>query len=236
MSSSRPGERQVKMMAVNIGNDWDELLAGEFEKEYYLALRQFLISEYRQKTVYPDMYKIFEALKRTPYAKTKVVLLGQDPYHGPGQAHGLAFSVPRGVAPPPSLENIFKEMARDLGIPAPTQGCLESWADQGVLLLNTTLTVRRGQAGSHQGKGWEKFTDRVLELLNAKETPLVFLLWGRPAQSKLKLITNPIHLVLTAPHPSPLSASRGFFGCGHFSKANAFLAQTGQEPIDWRIA
>ena len=223
-------------MAVNIGNDWDELLAGEFEKEYYLALRQFLISEYRQKTVYPDMYKIFEALKRTPYAKTKVVLLGQDPYHGPGQAHGLAFSVPRGVAPPPSLENIFEEMARDLGIPAPTQGCLESWADQGVLLLNTTLTVRRGQAGSHQGKGWEKFTDRVLELLNAKETPLVFLLWGRPAQSKLKLITNPIHLVLTAPHPSPLSASRGFFGCGHFSKANAFLAQTGQEPIDWRIA
>lgn len=223
-------------MAVHLGNDWDQLLQGEFEQEYYLSLRQFLIGEYRQRTIYPDMYKIFEALKRTSYARTKVVLLGQDPYHGPGQAHGLAFSVPKGVAPPPSLQNIFKELARDLGIPAPAHGCLKPWADQGVLLLNTTLTVRRGQAGSHQGKGWEKFTDRVLQLLNEKETPVVFLLWGRPAQSKQRLITNPRHLVLTAPHPSPLSANRGFFGCGHFSKANEFLASSGQEPVDWRIA
>lgn len=223
-------------MAVHLGNDWDHLLQGEFEQEYYLSLRQFLIGEYRQRTIYPDMYKIFEALKRTSYARTKVVLLGQDPYHGPGQAHGLAFSVPKGVAPPPSLQNIFKELARDLGIPAPAHGCLKPWADQGVLLLNTTLTVRRGQAGSHQGKGWEKFTDRVLQLLNEKETPVVFLLWGRPAQSKQRLITNPRHLVLTAPHPSPLSANRGFFGCGHFSKANEFLASSGQEPVDWRIA
>jgi len=223
-------------VAVVLGNDWDQLLAEEFTKEYYLALREFLIQEYRQRTIYPDMYKIFEALKRTSYAQTKVVLLGQDPYHGPGQAHGLAFSVPKGVSPPPSLQNIFKELVRDLGVPAPPHGCLEAWADQGVLLLNTTLTVRRGQAGSHQGRGWEKFTDRVLELLNQKETPVVFLLWGRPAQSKQRLITNPRHLVLAAPHPSPLSASRGFFGCGHFSKANQFLASTGQQPIDWRIA
>ena len=226
----------MKLVAVHLGNDWDQLLQGEFEQEYYLSLRQFLIGEYRQRTIYPDMYNIFEALKRTSYARTKVVLLGQDPYHGPGQAHGLAFSVPKGVAPPPSLQNIFKELARDLGIPAPAHGCLEPWADQGVLLLNTTLTVRRGQAGSHQGKGWEKFTDRVLQLLNEKETPVVFLLWGRPAQSKQRLITNPRHLVLTAPHPSPLSANRGFFGCGHFSKANEFLASSGQEPVDWRIA
>ncbi len=226
----------MKLVAVHLGNDWDQLLQGEFEQEYYLSLRQFLIGEYRQRTIYPDMYKIFEALKRTSYARTKVVLLGQDPYHGPGQAHGLAFSVPKGVAPPPSLQNIFKELARDLGIPAPAHGCLKPWADQGVLLLNTTLTVRRGQAGSHQGKGWEKFTDRVLQLLNEKETPVVFLLWGRPAQSKQRLITNPRHLVLTAPHPSPLSANRGFFGCGHFSKANEFLASSGQEPVDWRIA
>lgn len=226
----------MKLVAVHLGNDWGQLLQGEFEQEYYLSLRQFLIGEYRQRTIYPDMYKIFEALKRTSYARTKVVLLGQDPYHGPGQAHGLAFSVPKGVAPPPSLQNIFKELARDLGIPAPAHGCLKPWADQGVLLLNTTLTVRRGQAGSHQGKGWEKFTDRVLQLLNEKETPVVFLLWGRPAQSKQRLITNPRHLVLTAPHPSPLSASRGFFGCGHFSKANEFLASSGQEPVDWRIA
>ncbi|MGI6159743.1 uracil-DNA glycosylase [Candidatus Darwinibacter acetoxidans] len=226
----------MKEVAVELGNDWDELLGDEFSKEYYLTLRQFLIGEYRQRTIYPNMYKIFEALKRTSYANTKVVLLGQDPYHGPGQAHGLAFSVPKGMAPPPSLQNIFKELARDLGIAVPTHGCLEAWADQGVLLLNTTLTVRQGQAGSHQGKGWERFTDRVLELLNQKATPVVFLLWGRPAQSKQRLITSPKHLVLTAPHPSPLSAHRGFFGCGHFSKANEYLTRTGQGPIDWRIA
>lgn len=222
-------------MAVVLANDWDEVLAGEFEKPYYLELRKFLIQEYRRRTIYPDMYHIFEALKRTPYEKVKVVLLGQDPYHGPGQAHGLAFSVPKGVAPPPSLQNIFKELARDLNLPLPSHGCLEGWADQGVLLLNTTLTVRQGQAGSHQGKGWETFTDRVLELINAKATPVVFLLWGRHAQNKEKLITGSHHLVLKTVHPSPLSAHRGFFGCSHFSKANEFLTRTGQHPINWQL-
>lgn len=223
-------------MAVVLGNDWDNLLAGEFDKTYYQNLRQFLIREYKTKTIYPDMYKIFEALKRTSFQATKVVLLGQDPYHGPGQAHGLAFSVQKGVAPPPSLQNIFKELARDLGVQMPSHGCLEAWADQGVLLLNTTLTVRQGQAASHRGQGWEVFTDRVLELLNGKETPVVFLLWGRHAQSKERLITNPQHLVLKTVHPSPLSAHRGFFGSAHFSKTNQFLSKTGQEPIEWQIA
>jgi len=217
-------------VAVHLGNDWDQLLQGEFEQEYYLSLRQFLIGEYRQRTIYPDMYKIFEALKRTSYARTKVVLLGQDPYHGPGQAHGLAFSVPKGVAPPPSLQNIFKELARDLGIPAPAHGCLKPWADQGVLLLNTTLTVRRGQAGSHQGKGWEKFTDRVLQLLNEKETPVVFLLWGRPAQSKQRLITNPRHLVLTAPHPSPCRPAAAFSAAGIFPRPMSFSPAPARSP------
>lgn len=222
-------------MAVELGNDWDKLLGPEFEKDYYLNLRRFLIHEYRSATVYPDMYSIFEALKRTSFAATRVVLLGQDPYHGRGQAHGLAFSVPRGVPQPPSLQNIFKELSRDLGLPIPSHGCLESWADQGVLLLNTTLTVREGQAGSHRGQGWEIFTDRVLEHLNEKETPLVFLLWGRHAQSKEALITNRRHLVLKTVHPSPLSAHRGFFGCAHFSKTNSFLLKSGQEPVDWQV-
>lgn len=222
-------------MAVDLGNDWDPILAPEFEKDYYKTLRSFLIQEYRSSTVYPDMYHIFEALKRTSYAQTKVVLLGQDPYHGPGQAHGLAFSVRRGVPKPPSLQNMFKELHRDLGLEIPDHGCLESWADQGVLLLNTTLTVRQGQAASHQGKGWETFTDAVLARLVEKQTPLVFLLWGRHAQSKEALISNKRHLVLKTVHPSPLSAHRGFFGCGHFSKANAFLTKSGQEPIDWRV-
>lgn len=222
-------------MAVDLGNDWDPILAPEFEKDYYKTLRSFLIQEYRNSTVYPDMYHIFEALKRTSYAQTKVVLLGQDPYHGPGQAHGLAFSVRRGVPKPPSLQNMFKELHRELGIEIPDHGCLESWADQGVLLLNATLTVRQGQAASHQGKGWETFTDAVLARLVEKQTPLVFLLWGRHAQSKEALISNKRHLVLKTVHPSPLSAHRGFFGCGHFSKANAFLTKSGQEPIDWRV-
>jgi uracil-DNA glycosylase len=222
-------------MAVDLGNDWDPILAPEFEKDYYKTLRSFLIQEYRNSTVYPDMYHIFEALKRTSYAQTKVVLLGQDPYHGPGQAHGLAFSVRRGVPKPPSLQNMFKELHRDLGIEIPDHGCLESWADQGVLLLNNTQTVRQGQAASHQGKGWETFTDAVLARLVEKQTPLVFLLWGRHAQSKEALISNKRHLVLKTVHPSPLSAHRGFFGCGHFSKANAFLTKSGQEPIDWRV-
>ena len=223
-------------MAVVLGNDWDELLAPEFDCEYYQNLRRFLIEEYRNHTVYPDMYEIFTALKRSSYAKTKVVLLGQDPYHGPGQAHGLAFSVKKGVPKPPSLQNIFKELASDLKLPIPDHGCLESWADQGVLLLNTTLTVRQGQAGSHQRRGWEQFTDAVLRHLSAKETPLVFLLWGRHAQSKESLIKGQHHLVLKTVHPSPLSAHRGFFGCAHFSKANQFLKASGQEPVDWQVS
>ncbi|NMB01366.1 MAG: uracil-DNA glycosylase [Firmicutes bacterium] len=223
-------------MAVHLGNDWDQLLGDEFEQSYYQELRQFLIREYQRRTIYPDMFKIFEALKRTSYQQTKVVLLGQDPYHGPGQAHGLAFSVPKGVALPPSLRNIFQELSKDLNISLPRHGCLETWADQGVLLLNTTLTVRQGEAGSHQGQGWEKFTDRVLQLLNSKTSPVVFLLWGRHAQSKERLITNNQHLVLKTVHPSPLSAHRGFFGCSHFSKTNDFLLSTGQEPINWSIS
>lgn len=226
----------MNLVAVHLGNDWDQLLGDEFEQSYYQELRQFLIREYQRRTIYPDMFKIFEALKRTSYQQTKVVLLGQDPYHGPGQAHGLAFSVPKGVALPPSLRNIFQELSKDLNISLPRHGCLETWADQGVLLLNTTLTVRQGEAGSHQGQGWEKFTDRVLQLLNSKTSPVVFLLWGRHAQSKERLITNNQHLVLKTVHPSPLSAHRGFFGCSHFSKTNDFLLSTGQEPINWSIS
>ncbi|HBN95408.1 MAG TPA: uracil-DNA glycosylase [Firmicutes bacterium] len=222
-------------MAVVLENDWDELLAPEFEKDYYKMLRRFLIQEYRTTTVYPDMYHIFEALKRTSFAETRVVLLGQDPYHGKGQAHGLAFSVQRGVPKPPSLQNIFKELSRDLALEIPGHGCLESWADQGILLLNTTLTVRDGQAGSHRGRGWETFTDTVLARLNEKETPLVFLLWGRHAQSKEPLIINKRHLVLKTVHPSPLSAHRGFFGCSHFSKVNEFFRELGQEPVNWQV-
>ena len=222
-------------MGVAFENDWDELLAPEFAKDYYKTLRRFLIEEYRTATVYPDMYHIFEALKRTSYADTRVVLLGQDPYHGQGQAHGLAFSVPRGVPKPPSLQNIFRELNRDLAVEIPAHGCLECWTEQGILLLNTTLTVRDGQAASHRGRGWETFTDTILTRLNEKETPLVFLLWGRHAQSKAPLITNKRHLVLETVHPSPLSAHRGFFGCSHFSKANRFFMDLGQEPIDWQV-
>jgi uracil-DNA glycosylase len=228
-------------MGVVLGNDWDQILAQEFEKSYYQNLRSFLIQEYQNHTVYPDMYHIFTALKRTSLAETKVVLLGQDPYHGPGQAHGLAFSVQRGVRKPPSLQNIFKELSRDLGVQIPAHGCLESWADQGVLLLNTTLTVRQGQAGSHQRQGWETFTDAILTHLVAKETPLVFLLWGRHAQSKETLIKATLdtkcnrHLVLKTVHPSPLSAHRGFFGSAHFSQTNEFLRGSGQEPVDWQV-
>lgn len=222
-------------VGVVLENDWDELLAPEFAKDYYKTLRRFLIEEYRTATVYPDMYHIFEALKRTSYADTRVVLLGQDPYHGQGQAHGLAFSVPKGVSKPPSLQNIFKELNRDLAVEIPAHGCLEGWTEQGVLLLNTTLTVREGQAASHRGRGWETFTDTILMRLNEKKTPLVFFLWGRHAQSKEPLITNRRHLVLKTVHPSPLSAHRGFFGCAHFSKANRFFMDLGQEPIDWQV-
>ena len=220
---------------VNIGNDWDELLCGEFDKPYYKQLRAFLKDEYRRYKIYPDMYSIFNALKFTAYNKVSVVILGQDPYHGENQAHGLAFSVQKGIATPKSLINIYKELHDDCGCYIPNNGYLKKWADQGVLLLNTSLTVRAGQANSHKDKGWECFTDRVIELLNERKDGIVFLLWGANAKSKLSLITAPQHHVLSAPHPSPLSASRGFFGCGHFSKANELLSSMGKKPIDWQI-
>lgn len=219
---------------VHIGNDWDGLLKGEFNKDYYKRLRRFLIEEYQAKTVYPSMYDIFNALKYTSFEETKVVILGQDPYHGPGQAHGLCFSVMKGVKKPPSLENIFKELSSDMNTPIPKHGCLKEWAVKGVMLLNTVLTVRKGEANSHKGKGWEVLTDKIIETLNTRENPMVFMLWGANAKAKVPLINSKRHLVLTAPHPSPLSAHGGFFGCGHFSKANEFLSQY-VEPIDWEI-
>lgn len=220
---------------VNIGNHWDQLLAPEFEKEYYQKLRQFLIAEYRGKTIYPGMHDIFNALKYTDYDDVKVVILGQDPYHGPGQAHGMSFSVRPGIKQPPSLVNIFRELQDDLGIDPPDHGYLVKWAEQGVLLLNTCLTVREHQANSHKGKGWEIFTDKVISLLNQREKPMVFILWGGNAKSKQSLITNPNHLILTGAHPSPLSAYNGFYGGRYFSKANEFLESTGQTGIDWDL-
>ena len=220
---------------VHIGNDWDERLKGEFDKPYYQELRQFLIEEYRHHVVYPDMHDIFNALKYTAFSDTKVVILGQDPYHGPGQAHGLCFSVQKGVEPPPSLVNIFKELMNDVGIARPAHGELTCWAKQGVLLLNAVLTVREHEPNSHKGKGWEILTDRIISELNNKETPVVFLLWGANARSKKSLITNPLHVKLETVHPSPLSAYNGFFGCRHFSKANAILEASGQTPIDWNV-
>lgn len=216
-------------------NDWLEHLEEEFSKDYYIQLRKFLVEEYRTKTIYPDMYDIFNALHYTPFSSVKAVILGQDPYHGPGQAHGLCFSVKPGVPAPPSLVNIFKEMRDDLGLPIPNHGCLVSWAKQGVLLLNTVLTVRAGQANSHKGMGWETFTDRVIESLNKKEEPVVFLLWGSHAQSKAALITNPKHHLIKSPHPSPLSAHRGFFGSRPFSRTNQFLREAGIAEIDWQL-
>lgn len=217
------------------GNDWDELLAAEFSQEYYIKLRDFLETEYETATVFPAKEDIFNALKLTAYCNTKVVILGQDPYHGEGQAHGLAFSVKPGVTAPPSLVNIFKELHSDVGTFIPNNGYLVPWAKQGVLLLNTALTVREGEANSHRGRGWEKFTDRVIALLNEHEQPLIFILWGRNALAKEELITNLRHMILRAPHPSPLSASRGFFGCKHFSKTNILLETAGEQPIDWQI-
>lgn len=218
-----------------LSNDWAPLLEEEFEKEYYLRLREFLKKEYQTKIVYPDMYDIFNALHFTPYKNVKVVLLGQDPYHGPNQAHGLSFSVKPNVPIPPSLKNIFQELHDDLGCYIPDNGCLISWARQGVLLLNTVLTVRQGEAHSHRGKGWEQFTDRVISLINNREKPAVFILWGRPAQSKLPLIDQTKHFIIRSPHPSPLSANRGFFGSRPFSKANRFLREIGETEIDWQI-
>ncbi len=221
---------------VNIGNDWDSILSDEWTKPYYLNLREFLKKEYFSATVFPPMNDIFNALKYTSFKDTKVVIIGQDPYHGAGQAHGLCFSVKKGIEPPPSLKNIFKEQADDLKITQPQHfGELSSWAKQGVLMLNAVLTVREGQAGSHRNRGWEIFTDRVISELNKKETPVVFLLWGNFAIQKAKLITNPKHIKLTSVHPSPLSAYGGFFGCKHFSRANKILAQNGLLPIDWQL-
>lgn len=218
---------------VYLGNDWDALLKGEFEKPYYLSIRQFLKSEYSTRTIFPPMHDIFNALKYTPFENTKVVILGQDPYHEPGQAHGLSFSVKKGVKIPPSLVNIYKELNTDIGMKIPSHGELTSWATQGVLLLNATLTVRQGQANSHQKIGWATFTDSVIKLLNESSRPIVFLLWGGNARSKKAFITGKHHLILESVHPSPLSAFGGFFGCKHFSRANEFLKSTGQEPINW---
>ncbi len=216
---------------VKLNNQWDSVLDGEFDKPYYLELRRFLKNEYATKTVYPDMYDIFNALKWTSYEDVKAVILGQDPYHEPGQAHGLCFSVKRGTRKPPSLVNIFKELEDDLGIPVAEHGCLEAWAREGVLLLNTVLTVEAHKANSHKGRGWEVFTDRVISLLNEREKPLVFILWGANARSKKALITSGNHLILEAVHPSPLSAHNGFFGGKYFSKTNDFL----EEPIRWEL-
>lgn len=220
---------------VNIGNEWDDILKGEFDKEYYLRLREFLKYEYGHYHIYPNMYDIFNALKYTSYSDVKAVILGQDPYHQPGQAHGLCFSVKKGTPLPPSLQNIYKELQSDLGIPPASHGELISWAKNGVLLMNTVLTVRESQPNSHKNKGWEIFTDRVIELLNKRQKPMVFILWGANARSKAKLITNRNHLILQSAHPSPLSAYNGFFGSRHFSQTNAFLEEHGIEPIDWRI-
>jgi uracil-DNA glycosylase len=218
---------------VSLGNDWDALLKSEFEKEYYLNLRTFLKAEYFSKKIYPPMNDIFNALKYTSCNETRVVILGQDPYHGFGQAHGLCFSVKEGVPHPPSLQNIFKELKSELGITPPKSGELTGWARQGVLLLNTTLTVREATPQSHKGRGWETLTDRIISLVNEKDTPVVFMLWGGNARAKKALITNKKHLILECAHPSPLSAWNGFFGCGHFTKANEFLASCGEKTIDW---
>ena len=218
---------------VNLGNDWDNILADEFGKEYYLKIRQFLKEEYSNRRIYPHMNDIFNALKYTSFKDTKVVIIGQDPYHGPSQAHGLCFSVKEGVQFPPSLRNIFKELASDIGKEIPKSGELTHWAKQGVLLLNAVLTVREGEPTSHSKIGWETFTDRVISELNKKETPVVFLLWGAYAQKKAEIITNPIHKKLMSVHPSPLSASRGFFGCKHFSKTNQLLENAGLSAINW---
>jgi uracil-DNA glycosylase len=215
--------------------DWNPVLRGEFTKPYWAELQQFVAAERARGVVYPPVDEVFAALHLTPYAEVKVVILGQDPYHGPDQAHGLCFSVRPGVTPPPSLQNIFKEMESDLGVPPPNHGCLDSWARQGVLLLNASLTVRQGRAASHQGKGWETFTDEVLMAVNEKPERVVFILWGASARKKKAFVDRSRHVVIESPHPSPLSASSGFFGSRPFSRANAALAEAGRDPIDWQI-
>lgn len=218
---------------LHIGNDWDEILKQETNKEYYHVLRAFLKNEYATQTIYPSMDNVFSCFRLTPYQKVKVVILGQDPYHGANQAHGLCFSVQDGVKCPPSLNNILKEIKSDLNKPIPSNGNLSRWANQGVLLLNTILTVRKGQANSHKNQGWEILTDAVIQSLNERKEPIVFLLWGAHARSKASFITNPNHLVLQSAHPSPLSAYQGFLGCKHFSQANEFLKRHNMPQIDW---
>ncbi len=218
-----------------IDNEWLPYLKAEFSKPYYKSLYEFIKKEYSEQVIYPPSDEIFSALMHTPIDKIKVVLLGQDPYHEPGQAHGMSFSVKPGVKTPPSLQNMYKELKDELGLYIPNNGYLMKWAHQGVLLLNTVLTVRRGEANSHKGRGWEQFTDAVISAVNTQDRPVVYFLWGSNARSKKNLITNPGHLVLEAPHPSPLSAYNGFFGCGHFKRANEFLESNGIEPIDWQI-
>ncbi|MGD2035305.1 MAG: uracil-DNA glycosylase [Bacteroidales bacterium] len=225
------------MGAVNpqIEPGWKEILMSEFNASYFADLKKFLVKEKRSFNIYPPGKQIFSAFDHTPFDKVKVVILGQDPYHGKGQAHGLCFSVPEGVNPPPSLVNIFQELHADLNIPVPETGNLTKWSRQGVLLLNATLTVRANQAGSHQGKGWEKFTDTVIKKISDNKTGVVFLLWGRYAQAKETLIDTHKHHILKAAHPSPFSASNGFFGCRHFSKTNDILIRQNLSPIDWSI-
>ncbi len=218
---------------VSLGNDWDDILKEEFQKDYYLKLREFLKAEYSSRRIFPPMHDIYNALRYTSYENARVVILGQDPYHGEGQAHGLCFSVKPGVKFPPSLVNIFKELFSEYGIEEPNTGELTGWAKQGVLLLNTTLTVREAQPQSHKGYGWEILTDKIIEKMNKKSSPVVFILWGGNARAKKSLITNPSHLILECAHPSPLSAYSGFFGCGHFIKANDFLKSNGLSEIDW---
>jgi uracil-DNA glycosylase len=227
------------MVALNpqdIHSSWRIYLESEFASAYMLQLQQFLQQELQAaKVIFPASKDIFNAFNSTPLDEVKVVILGQDPYHGLNQAHGLCFSVQPGIQPPPSLRNIFKEIARDLSLPLPNHGCLQTWADQGVLLLNAILTVEQAQAGAHQGRGWEQFTDRAIQVISQQCSSVVFLLWGSYAQKKEALIDAQKHLILRAPHPSPLSAYRGFFGCGHFSQVNSYLANNGRRPIDWRL-
>lgn len=221
---------------IDLPPSWLAHLAPEFELPYMRQLKQFLLQQKQAgKVIYPESQQIFNAFNSTPLDNVKVVILGQDPYHGPNQAHGLCFSVQPGIPTPPSLQNIYKELASDLGLPIPQHGYLQSWANQGVFLLNATLTVEHAKAGAHQGQGWEQFTDRAIQVVNAQREGVVFLLWGSYAQKKGQLIDGRKHLILRAPHPSPLSAYRGFMGCGHFSKVNAYLTSKGQAPIDWRL-
>lgn len=234
-----PGEKELDSKEASmkkiLKNDWADLLEDEFKKDYYLRLRAALIQEYKKHIIYPDMHDIFNALHFTPYKNVKVVILGQDPYHGERQAHGLSFSVRPGVRIPPSLLNIYKELRDDLGYDIPNHGYLEKWAKQGVLLLNTTLTVRKSQPDSHRKIGWGFFTDRIMAVLNERKEPMVFILWGSHARAYKRFITNPWHHIIESPHPSPFSANRGFFGSKPFSRANAFLRENNIEPIDWQI-